>query len=216
MDGMAVQSAARGQDIGWQSRANDLNQNRLRDAGGKLSSAADYEAQSAAWEAKNEFAAHASAMGGIAGMNAGSLAPGDKPQQMDQLAVSGMLDGWGVQGGKAVQNANNNASGAAWYSVDEGGLKQSISNMSANGQRDFGSAGINSSWAEGGGHYTMTGSIVQSAKQGSTGSNYISESESAAVKQGAGNAIKEAGSLATKGVESVQEWADNWDGKPGK
>ena len=216
MDGMAVQSAARGQDIGWQSRANDLNQSRLRDAGGKLSSAADYEAQSAAWEAKNEFAAHASAMGGIAGMNSGSLAPGDKPQQMEQLAVSGMLDGWGVQDGKAVQNANNNASGAAWYSVDEGGLKQSISNMSANGQRDFGSAGINSSWAEGGGHYTMTGSFVKGAKEGINGGNYINSSEADAVKAGGNKLIQKAQDITDQGVKSAKDWADNWDGKPGQ
>jgi len=225
MDKRALEATARGQDIGWASRANDLNQNRLRDAGGKLSSAADYESQMAAWEAKNDFAAHASAMGGIAGMNAGSLAPHDKPQQMEQLAVSGMLDGWGVKDGKAAQNANNNASGAAWYSVDEGsdGLKQRIGTTMSDGQEWYGGFGIEQDYAANGGSFSMTGAVVRAGKEGVTGDNYMNQSERTAVVAGgkagakavgeAGNAVfVESQRQVNKAVEGVQNWAKHIDG----
>jgi hypothetical protein len=214
-DQMAVSSAARGTDIGWQSKANDLNQNRLRDAAGKLSSAADYESQMAAWEAKNDFAAHASAMGGISGMNAGSLAPHDKPQQMEQLAVSGMLDGWGVKDGEAAQNATNNASGAAWYSVDPGGLKQSIDTMSSDGQKRFGSADINSSWAEGGGFYTPVGSFIKGGQAIANGENWYNESDKQAVGTGANKIVDGAQEIKEATYQGFMDWVDNADGKTG-
>ena len=225
MDKRSLDATARGQDMGWATRANDLNQNRLRDAGGKLSSAADYESSMAAWEAKNDFAAHASAMGGIAGMNAGNLAPHDKPQQMDQLAVSGALDGWGVKDGQAVQNANNNASGAAWYSVDEGpdGLKQRIGTTMSDGQEWYGGFGIEQDYAANGGNFSMTGSLVRGAKEGVTMDNYMNQSERTAVATGAkAGAIAGAASvnsgivggqkLANQAVDSVKEWAKHIDG----
>jgi hypothetical protein len=58
---------------------------------GNVSAFNDFDAQSAAWEARNDFAAHASATAGIAGMNAGSLASMSKPTDATGLAMSGAL-----------------------------------------------------------------------------------------------------------------------------
>ena len=214
MDGMSLDSASKGQDIGWNMKANELNQGRLRDAAGKYGSAAEFEAQSAAWEAKNEFASHASAMGGIAGINAGNLSPGEKPMQMEQLAVSGMLDGWGSQAGKKTQSAQNNASGSAWYSADEGGLKQSIGNAIGKGQTEFGGAGIRKSWEQGGGDYTSTGSFIQGAKEGVNPNNYINQKEIAAPVSAASSVVKGAKELGDSASSAVKSWADNMDGMP--
>ena len=89
---------AAGQRYGAEGQGRQLASQGLKDYAGKLGGQADFEAQSAAWEAKNEFASHASAMGGIAGMNAGNLSPGEKPSDTGQMGMSGMLDGYNSQG----------------------------------------------------------------------------------------------------------------------
>ena len=174
-DEMALKSTAQGQDMGWAMRGNSQLQGALRDSASKLGSAAEYEAQSAAWEAKNEFAAHASAMAGIAGMNAGSLAPGEKPQQMEQLAVSGMLDGWGTSGGKATADANNSASSAAWYSTDQ--LPGKIQAMTDAGKAQAGSTGLNQTWTDGGGSYSAFGAAAKAGGSLAEGTNYLNQSD---------------------------------------
>lgn len=99
-DEMSVNNAAAGQRLGFAKQGREIVSSGLKDFGGKLSAQAEFEAQSAAWEARNEFAAHASAMGGIAGMNAGSLAPGEKPSDATGMGMYGMLDGYGADGKK--------------------------------------------------------------------------------------------------------------------
>jgi hypothetical protein len=136
-DGMNLDATAQGQDIAWAMKANDLSQGALKDAGSKLSSAADFEADSSAWEAKNEFAAHASAMGGIAGMNAGSLSSNEKPSDTTQLAVSG--------------NLGSKAADSAWYSKEQ--LPGQIAAMQSSGTAAWGGKAVSDSWTQGGGHY---------------------------------------------------------------
>jgi hypothetical protein len=119
-DEMAVNVAATQQDLGYQKAGHGIASAGLKDYGGKLSSAADFEAQSAAWEAKNDFAAHAAAIGGVAGINAGNLAPGEKPSEMTQMAMGGMLESYsgGGFGTRPTHNAgkNNSVFDAATYS----------------------------------------------------------------------------------------------------
>jgi hypothetical protein len=178
-DRMALESASQGQNMSWQMKANGLQQGALKDSGGKLASNADFEAQSAAWEARNDFAAHASAMAGVAGMNAGSLSPGEKPMNMEQLAVSGMLDGYSAtadgKGGFTVANSANNASDSAWYSKE--GLPAAITSMRDKGISEAGSAALTNSWNEGGGFYSAFGSGVKAGQSAKEGKNFFSEAD---------------------------------------
>lgn len=107
-DTMGVASAAQGRMAAYEKDGRNLAGKGYETQGQLLGAQADFEAQSAAWEAKNDFAAHASAMGGIAGMNAGNLAPGDKPQDARGMGVYGMLDGYA---GKDVVRSGQNHSG---------------------------------------------------------------------------------------------------------
>jgi hypothetical protein len=97
-DEMGVNAIAAGQQLGAAGEGRKMVAGGLKDYQDKLGAQADFEAQSAAWEAKNEFASHASAMGGIAGMNAGNLSAGEKPQDTRQMGMYGMLDGYNSQG----------------------------------------------------------------------------------------------------------------------
>jgi hypothetical protein len=63
----------------------------LSDYGKVLASENDYNEKQAVYEAGNEFASHAAGLGGVAGLNAGSLAPRSKPTEAMGLALSGQL-----------------------------------------------------------------------------------------------------------------------------
>jgi hypothetical protein len=103
-------AAGNAQQAAWNSsREGQLAQGKNAYAG-NVQSAAEFEAQSAAWEAKQAFGSHVSAMAGIAGMNAGSLQAGNKPQEMTGMAMSGMLDAYNSDGKKT-----SDVSGAASY-----------------------------------------------------------------------------------------------------
>jgi len=82
--------------------------------GRNLEAAARQNAQMVAWEDKNKFASHASAMAGIAGMNTGALSPGAKPSDMRGMAMQGELDGYTPFFGYASKTTN--AKGQAMYS----------------------------------------------------------------------------------------------------
>ena len=119
----AMNAGAQGQALGYEAKGRGGISNGYRDLGTKLGDQANFEAESAAWEAKNDFAAHASAMGGIAGMNAGNLAPGDKPTNATGMGMYGMLDGYNSPGGaaslgnsKAVADSDRSHSGGLLYS----------------------------------------------------------------------------------------------------
>jgi hypothetical protein len=69
----------------------------LREAGyqayrGNVEAQARQNAGMVAWEARNQFAAHASAMAGIAGANTGALTPGHKPADMRGMGMLGELN----------------------------------------------------------------------------------------------------------------------------
>jgi hypothetical protein len=90
-------AAAKGGRFGAQ---NDWNAGYLKSAASSLSdyskmlaSENDYNEKQAVWEAKNAFATHAAGFGGVAGMNAGNLAPGPKPTDTTGLALAGQLGG---------------------------------------------------------------------------------------------------------------------------
>ncbi len=172
-DNLNADAVSKGADIGWNTRANEQMQGAYKDAAGKMASSAEYEADSSAWEAKNEFAAHASAMGGIAGMNSGSLAPGEKPLDTTQLAVSGNLDGFSsaaatkggtLSGKQPVAYGGNSASNAAWYSKDQ--LPGKIDTMQAEGLGNYGGNKLSETYQErGGGSYSAHGSFNEATSQ---------------------------------------------------
>jgi hypothetical protein len=165
-------AVSQGADIGWSSRANEQMQGAYKDAAGKMGAAAEFEADSSAWEAKQAFAAHASAMGGIAGMNSGSLAPGEKPLDTTQLAVSGNLDGFSSNGEQAVANDRNSASNAAWYSAEK--LPGKIGTMEAQGLWNYGGTKLSQTYQErGGGSYSAWGSFSQAGSEFTNGRNWV-------------------------------------------
>ena len=148
-DNLAVDATARGQDLSWQMSGKELHQSANRDYAGKLGAQAEFEAQSAAWEAKNAFASHASAMGGIAGMNTGALAPGPKPQEMTGMTMTGMLDRHSATGQKNEKgwyttSTTSDVGGAAAYSGET--LPSSINAMVDQGIRESGSSSLYSTW----------------------------------------------------------------------
>jgi hypothetical protein len=57
----------------------------------KLAQAADFAAQTAAWEDKNAFATHQAGLGGAFGGNPGFLSPGQKPADVVGSAMHGQL-----------------------------------------------------------------------------------------------------------------------------
>jgi hypothetical protein len=114
-----VRAAGRQQALGYQKEGLAAVSGGLKDMSGKIGAQAEFEAASAAWEAKNDFAAHASAMGGIAGMNAGNLAPNEKPTDATQMGMAGMLDRYNSGGSAAPGKASASADAANSYS---GGL----------------------------------------------------------------------------------------------
>ena len=114
-DEMAVNNSAAQQNLGYQKAGQGIASSGFKEYSGKLAGAAEFEAQSAAWEARNEFAAHASAMGGIAGMNSGNLAPGEKPNDMTQMTMGGMLESYS---GGGVHVAPTHSAGKATSAYD--------------------------------------------------------------------------------------------------
>jgi hypothetical protein len=89
LDQAVAQSA--GQHNQWAATRNNQSATGKNQFAGSVGQQAEFEAQSAAWEAKNAFASHVSSMAGIAGMNSGSLSAGRKPDDMNGMAMSGML-----------------------------------------------------------------------------------------------------------------------------
>ena len=95
--GAEFKSASGGADLQWDQDRLGMMRNGLNAYGQRLQSGGEYQAQMAAWEAKNEFASHVSSAAGIAGMNAGNLAPGQKPTDTAGMGMNGEL-GSGMAG----------------------------------------------------------------------------------------------------------------------
>jgi hypothetical protein len=98
-DNMGVAASAQGRMAAYEEKGRGYVAQGHNTMADRIGAGADFDAQSAAWEARNEFASHASAMAGIAGMNAGSLSPGEKPSHnATAMGMSGMLDGYNKDG----------------------------------------------------------------------------------------------------------------------
>jgi hypothetical protein len=141
-------AAAAGGRFGAQ---NDWNAGYLKSAASSLgdyskmlASENDYNEKQAVWEAKNAFATHASGFGGVAGMNAGSLAPGPKPTDTTGLALAGQL------GGRAEGAAR--FSGFDFHGNGGGRLAQAGA-IRGYGQGRWGASYYQNNWMDG---YTTT------------------------------------------------------------
>ena len=148
-DRQSVMATGLGQRMLWDSSANGLSARGLQDYGQKQGSQAQFEAESAAWEAKNAFSSHVSSMAGIAGMNAGNLNPGQKPHDTTGMAMSGMLDaretgrnqdGSVATGGNGWFSTSTKANGDVGQlaSYSGTGLQDKIKDMADNGNKTFG------------------------------------------------------------------------------
>jgi len=91
-----ARSAIFGAGATWANTRSKLRGDGLGDYSRKLGAEADFAAQSAAWEAKNDFATYVAGLGGVSGMNPGALNPGPKPMDATGMAMSGQL-GTGAQ-----------------------------------------------------------------------------------------------------------------------
>ena len=148
-DRQSVMATGLGQRMQWDSSAKGLSARGLQDYGQKQGSQAQFEAESAAWEAKNAFSSHVSSMAGIAGMNAGNLNPGQKPHDTTGMAMSGMLDaretgrnkdGSVATGGNGWFSTSTTSNGdvGALASYSGTGLKDKINGMADDGNKNFG------------------------------------------------------------------------------
>ncbi len=88
----SIGASAAGVDAAWLGSQQAQRGQGLTQYGQRLGSAADFEAQSAAWEAKNAWGSQVSGIAGVYGANPGSLV-GQKPTDMTGLAMSGNLGG---------------------------------------------------------------------------------------------------------------------------
>jgi hypothetical protein len=85
-----AQSQALGLDLGWDKAAQDLYKGGHQAYGNRMGSYADFEAASAAWDAKAQYS-NLSGLFGVYGGNPGSLHPGPKPSDLMGFAMSGSL-----------------------------------------------------------------------------------------------------------------------------
>ena len=157
-----IAALAAGQDLGWHKEANGLMAGGQQNYSRNLGSGAEFDAQMSAWEAKNDFAAHASATAGIAGMNAGSLASTPKPTDMTGMAMNGMLNSSSYD--KATGSfINHDAQGAASYSGK--GLQDKIAATRDDGLKNYGSAYVAQPWVETGRAFSVAEAGGYAARQ---------------------------------------------------
>jgi len=78
-------------DLRWRQMGAEQRRGALGDYARNLGSQAEFEARSAAWDAKHDFAKRHGGMASVYGVNAGSLQPGDKPADGMGMAMSGRL-----------------------------------------------------------------------------------------------------------------------------
>lgn len=169
-----VRATGRQQALGYQKEGLGMVSGGMKDLGGKLGAQAEFEAQSAAWEAKNDFAAHASAMGGIAGMNAGNLAPNDKPSDTAGMGMYGMLDRYSSGGSAAPGRASASADATNSYS---GGLLYGGTSYVAAGRQlaadgNAAQQSVHDKWQAGGGSFNPITAAAKGATAAANTSNW--------------------------------------------
>jgi hypothetical protein len=130
---LAASEAAR---LGGEETAANLRQAGYQQYGGNFNRGAEQHAAMVSWEARNRFAAKASATGGVvASINSGAFSPGQKPQDGRGMGIFGELDGYTVSGGSAVR-ADNAASSSLEYA--NGGFLSTVGAMQQAHNKDFG------------------------------------------------------------------------------
>ena len=107
-----INASAKGVKLGFTGASDSLNSEGKQVFAGRQFGHANYEAEMASWEAKNQFASDVAAMGAVAGFSAGQLAPGPKPVSQDGMALSGYFNTRDSQGRVA---AGYDVSGSAAY-----------------------------------------------------------------------------------------------------
>ena len=114
-------SASRGTGLNWDQASERLKSSGHSAFAQNLGAQAEFQAQGAAWEAKNNFAQSASGMAGVYGVNAGSLAPGNKPTDRMGMAMEGLI-------GSGHRNAASFSGGSfltdGTFSTDGGFISQ--------------------------------------------------------------------------------------------
>ena len=95
--GISAANAAKSADLSWNSMGASQRQQGQGAYAKSLGDQGQFEADTAAWEAKNSFAQNLSGAAGVYGVNAGSLYAGSKPHDKMGMAMTGMLgDGIGT------------------------------------------------------------------------------------------------------------------------
>jgi hypothetical protein len=128
-----ARSAIFGAGATWANTRSKLRGDGFGDYSRKLGAEADFAAQTAAWEAKNDFATHVAGVGGVSGMNPGALNPGPKPMDITGMAMSGQL-------GSGAQNA-------ARYGGF--GFLGNVESMVGRNSAKYGSSFVSDHWDEG-------------------------------------------------------------------
>lgn len=152
--GSAVNARGLGLDAEWDSNRLRLGGQGLNAYAGRLGQEAQFAADTAAWEAKNDFATHIAGIGGVGGMNPGNLAPGAKPNDVTGMAMSGQLGG--------------GARDAAAYSASR--FMHGLSESTNNGKRTRGSNAVFGYW---GGGFPTVASIVPTTLDSAPGWNEL-------------------------------------------
>ena len=102
--GRQMNAMQRGADLHWQTAGANQAASGLGAYSKNLGALGQFQADTAAWEAKNNWAQNLSGAAGVYGVNAGSLAPGNKPTDSMGMAMSGML---GQSAGSAADYPGN-------------------------------------------------------------------------------------------------------------
>jgi hypothetical protein len=114
--GVSARAAMRGADINWAASGASQSGQALSQYSRSLSDMASFEAETAAWDARNSFASNAG-MAGVYGVNAGSLAPGQKPSDKMGMALTGAL---GSQAQQAAHYSGNSFLSGTQAMVSQG------------------------------------------------------------------------------------------------
>jgi hypothetical protein len=143
--GARAQTAGMGLDLGWDKSAQELYKGGHQAFGQRLAAYADFEAASAAFDAKNTGFAVNGGMHAVLGAPPGSSAPGQKPADLMGAAMSGQMGtnarnaarysgsnyfwaaGNRMAQGKATQGSNNLLSHNNWQSYEAGWIGVSSS-----------------------------------------------------------------------------------------
>ena len=127
-----AQSLATGADLHWDGAAATQRGHGHSANARNLGDQAQFQADTAAWEARNSFAQNSSGLAGVYGVNAGSLSPGSKPTDRMGMAMEGML--------------GNDIGSQARYAGS--GFLGSVNDMQNAGIGGFGSGQVLGAWGQ--------------------------------------------------------------------